>query len=137
LNIRTRIGIPIFLQPEKPGAGSRLDAAGVREGLLQFSVRNTGNVHVNLAGVRVTGLGHSGDPLFERQSDGWYVLAGDSRNYEIEVPEGKCRQIARIVLEARVDGKTLVENLDLPPAACGKTPALFRETRSGPSSKVP
>ncbi len=137
LHIRTRVGIPIFLRPEKPGPGSRLYAASLREGLLHFSVRNTGNVHVSLAGVRVTGLGRSGDLLFERQYEGWYVLAGGARNYEIEVPEGKCRQIARLVLEARIDEKTLVEKIDLSPAACGKNPVLSRENRREPLAKAP
>jgi P pilus assembly chaperone PapD len=118
LQIRTRIGVPIFLRPEKPAASSQLDAVALRAGVLRFSVRNTGNVHVNLLGVRVKGLGASGDTRFERESDGWYVLAGGSRNFEIEIPKRSCRGIARFSIEAQVDGKTLVEDLESSPGFC-------------------
>jgi fimbrial chaperone protein len=118
LQIRTRMGIPIFLRPEKPGEGSRFEAVSLRAGVLRFSVRNTGNVHVGLNGIRVKGLGPSGDAQFERESDGWYLLASGSRNYEIEIPEDKCRRIARLVIEAQIDGKTLSEDLGASPGSC-------------------
>lgn len=118
LQIRTRIGIPIFLRPEKPRPGTQLDAVTVRAGVLGFSVRNAGNVHVKLRGVRVRGLGPSGEAVFERESDGWYVLAGGSREYEMEIPKDKCRGIARFAIEARVDDTTVVEDLAGSPAFC-------------------
>jgi fimbrial chaperone protein len=118
LQIRTRMGIPIFLRPEKPGEGSQLEAVALRAGVLRFSVRNTGNVHLSLNRIRVRGLGPSGDAQFERESDGWYVLAGGFRDYEIEIPEGKCRGIARFVIEAQIDGKTLSEDLGSSLGSC-------------------
>jgi fimbrial chaperone protein len=118
LHIRTRMGIPIFLQPKEPEKGSRVDAMAARAGILRFSVRNTGNVHVTLRGIRVRGLGLMGDAQFERESDGWYVLAGGSRDYEVEIPERKCRGIARFVIEAQIDGRTLVEDLGSTPGSC-------------------
>ncbi|MGI0149094.1 MAG: fimbrial biogenesis chaperone, partial [Thermoplasmata archaeon] len=84
LHIRTRMGIPIFLQPEETEIGSRVDSLAVRAGILRFSVRNIGNVHVSLRGIRVKGLGTLGNSLFERESEGWYVLAAGSRDYEFE-----------------------------------------------------
>jgi fimbrial chaperone protein len=118
LQIRTRMGIPIFLQPKELEKGSRVDAIAVRAGILRFSVRNTGNVHVNLRGIRVKGLGPMGDARFERESDGWYVLAGGSRDYEIEIPERQCGAIARYVIEAQVDENAVRENLESSAASC-------------------
>ncbi|HVE65887.1 MAG TPA: fimbria/pilus periplasmic chaperone [Thermoanaerobaculia bacterium] len=118
LKIRTRMGIPIFLRPEEPEMGSRVELARVSAGLLSFSLRNTGNVHVNLRGVRVRGLGPAGEPIFDRESDGWYVLAGKSRDYAIEVPEDRCREVARLVIEAKVDDVTVLEKLEMSSASC-------------------
>lgn len=118
LRIRTRMGIPIFLQPEETEIGSRVDSAAARAGILRFSVRNTGNVHVNLRGVRVKGLGPMGNSLFERESEGWYVLAAGSRDYAIEIPKRRCEQVARFVIEAQVDGATVLENLESSAASC-------------------
>lgn len=118
LQIRTRMGIPIFLQPDETEVGSRVDSVAARAGMLHFSVRNTGNVHVNLRGVRVKGLGPMGNSLFERESDGWYVLAAGSRDYEIEIPKHGCEHVARFVIEAQVDGATVLENLESSSASC-------------------
>ncbi|HEY3172989.1 MAG TPA: fimbria/pilus periplasmic chaperone [Thermoanaerobaculia bacterium] len=118
LQIRTRMGIPIFLQPNESEKGTRVDATAARAGILRFSVRNTGNVHITLRGIRVKGLGPAGDERFERESDGWYVLAGGSRDYEIEIPERECDRVARFVIEAQVDDGTVLENLESSAAAC-------------------
>jgi fimbrial chaperone protein len=118
LQIRTRMGIPIFLQPNEPEKGSRIETMAALAGILRFSVRNTGNVHMNLRGIRVKGLGPMGDARFERESDGWYVLAGGSRDYEIEIPERRCSGIARYLIEAKVDEKDVRENLESSAASC-------------------
>jgi fimbrial chaperone protein len=118
LQIRTRMGIPIFLQPDETESGSRVDSVAAQAGVLRFSVRNTGNVHVNLRGVRVKGLDPTGNSLFESESDGWYVLAAGSRDYEIDVPADRCEHVARFVIEARVDGGTLLGNLEPSSASC-------------------
>lgn len=112
LFIRTRMGIPIFFQPEEKEPGTRFDSVAAAAGILHFSVRNTGNVHVNLRGVRVKGLSDSGSPLFEREAEGWYVLAGGTRDYAIEIPAERCGEVNRFVIEALVDEATIVENLE-------------------------
>jgi fimbrial chaperone protein len=118
LQIRTRMGIPIFLQPAEIESGSRIDSIAAGAGTLRFSVRNTGNVHANLRGVRVKGLDPTGRSLFLRESDGWYVLAEGSRDYEIEIPKDRCEQVARFVIEARVDGGTVFRNLEPSASSC-------------------
>lgn len=118
LQIRTRMGIPIFLQPKETEKGSRVEGILARAGILRFSVRNTGNVHVNLRGIRVRGLGPEGEARFERESDGWYVLPGGTRNYEVQIPEDQCDAVARFVIEARVDEETILGNLESSTATC-------------------
>ena len=118
LKIRTRMGIPIFLQPGEAERGSRVEGAAIGGGNLRFSVRNTGNVHVNVGRVRVRGLGPTGGPVYEREADGWYVLAGGSRDYAIEVPLDRCEGIARFDIETMVDGITAVTKLESSSASC-------------------
>jgi fimbrial chaperone protein len=118
LQIRTRVGIPIFLQPGEIESGTRIDSVVARAGTLRFSVRNIGNVHLNLRGVRVKGVDHTGKSLFERESDGWYVLAEESRDYEIEIPKDRCEQVARFTIEAKVDEATVLGNLESSSASC-------------------
>jgi fimbrial chaperone protein len=118
LHIRTRMGIPIFLQPDETEVGSRVDSVAAAGGILRFSVRNTGNVHANVRGVRVKGLGALGDPLFERESDGWYVLAAGYRDYRIEIPKDRCAKVARFIIEAQMDGATVLENLESSATSC-------------------
>jgi len=118
LQIRTRMGIPIFLQPAEIESGSRIDSIAAGAGALRFSVRNTGNTHVNLRGIRVRGLDLAGKSLFERESDGWYVLAEGFRDYEIEIPKDRCEQIARFAIEALLDGGTVSGNLEPSASPC-------------------
>lgn len=118
LFIRTRMGIPIFFQPDEKEPGTRVDSVAAAAGILHFSVKNSGNVHVNLRGVRVKGLSDSGSPLFERQAEGWYVLSGGTRDYAMEIPGDLCGEVDRFVIEALVDEATIVENLEPPAAFC-------------------
>src|SRR5438128_8362434 len=76
VRILTRMGIPIFVEPEKGTAEPRIDGGKVQNGKIVFDVKNTGNMHFGLQGVKVRGMGSTGDVLFERQLEGWYVLPG-------------------------------------------------------------
>jgi fimbrial chaperone protein len=118
LQIRTRLGIPVFLLPGETETGSRIDSIAAEAGALRFSVKNIGNTHVNLRGIRVKGLDPAGKSVFERESDGWYVLAEGSRDYEIEIPKDRCEQVARFVIEAEVDGGTVSGNLEPSALSC-------------------
>jgi fimbrial chaperone protein len=118
VRILTRTGIPVFLAPEKPSSDPRLEFAPVRGGVLSFSVRNGGNVHFTLQGVLIKGLGQDGEAAFERRAEGWYVLAGGSRDYEIEIPREQCGKLKNIYVEAQIDRKILSEKLEISSAAC-------------------
>lgn len=118
LRMLTRLGVPVFLQPAKPAPGGGVDAMAVREGRFTFAVRNTGNVHFVLQGVDVKGLGPAGEPVFERRLEGWYVLSGGTRLYELELPPADCARIASVTAEARTPAKTFTARLAMPPGAC-------------------
>jgi hypothetical protein len=53
--------------------------------------------------VKVQGVGSDGATLFERQLDGWYVLAGTHRAYELAIPPEVCPGLKSISISAQTD----------------------------------
>lgn len=117
VRILTRMSIPLFLEPTRVVAESRVEAT-LERGILSFHLRNIGNVHTVVREVRARGLGADGETLFARSLKGWYVLAGGSQIYRLEIPEEDCRRAKRIALEVETDRQSLVEFLDPGSGAC-------------------
>ena len=89
-----------------------------RSGQVRFRVRNTGNVHFMLLSVRITGTSASGETIFEKQAEGWYVLPGGIREYEIPVPPADCARVKVFAVEATNERETMKARLEAPPGAC-------------------
>jgi fimbrial chaperone protein len=121
VRILTKMGIPIFLAPEKASEDASIESVQMQKGTLTFDVRNGGNVHFALDGVKVRGLGSNGEVLFERQVEGWYVLAGSLRSYSIDVPADSCSKLKKITIEATTDIQskaTITKDFEVTPALC-------------------
>jgi fimbrial chaperone protein len=118
VQVLTKMGIPIFLQPVKPSARGAVEEISVKHGTLSFRVRNTGSAHFTLQGVRVRGMGEGAQPLFERQAEGWYVLAAGSRVYELPMPMEECPRMKSVAIEAQADRETFKASVAVPPGAC-------------------
>jgi fimbrial chaperone protein len=121
VRILTKMGIPIFLAPEKGTADASIENVQMQKGTLAFEVRNSGNVHFALDGVKLRGLGSNGESLFDRQVEGWYVLAGSVRSYSVEIPADSCSKLKKIVIEADTDIQnkaTITKELEITPALC-------------------
>ena len=120
VRILTKMGIPIFVSPEKANAAPSIDSVKLEKGTLGFDVRNSGNAHFTLEGVKLQGVGSNGESLFDRQLEGWYVLAGSPRTYSVEIPAGTCSKLKKIVIEAQTDiGKdAITKEIEVVPALC-------------------
>jgi fimbrial chaperone protein len=124
VRILTKMGVPIFVTPAKGYAEAAVQGMGMTKGDLSFEVRNRGNVHFGLQGVKVRGIGSNGQTLFERELDGWYVLAGSPRTYTVEVPTGVCSQLKHVVIDAQTDitsigtAGTVSTQYEVQPASC-------------------
>lgn len=119
VRVRTKMGIPIFLQPAaKPHVAGAIESPALEDGQLRFRVRNTGNVHFTLLSVWIKGTSASGETIFEKQAEGWYVLPGGIREYEIPVPPAECARVKVFALEAANERETMKARLDAPPGAC-------------------
>lgn len=126
VKILTKMGIPIFVTPEKSIAQASIDNAVVKDGMLSFDVRNDGNVHFGIQRVKVRGIARDGKTAWERDLDGWYVLAGSPRTYQVEIPADTCSQLKSVAIEAETDvtsigtGGTISKTSDVAAAAACK-----------------
>jgi fimbrial chaperone protein len=120
VRVLTRVGIPVFLAPVKSLEDMRLSPVSLGKAAASVDVQNTGNVHLRVESVRMEGFAQGGTRLFEKQAQGWYVLAGGHKRYELEVPKDGCAKVRKLVLSVKTDkDKVLQEPLETPGGTCG------------------
>lgn len=118
VTIRTRLGIPIFIRPPKEVSDGRVEQVAVRDGRLTFAVRNAGTVHFLVQAVRVTGLDGSGETVLETKLEGWYVLAGGTRLFDLELPAETCPRLKTVAISAETSKTSFAERADLSTVTC-------------------
>jgi fimbrial chaperone protein len=122
VRVLTRVGIPIFLAPASPTSAAfagKIEPKSLRGEKLAFEVKNTGSVHFQIRKARVTGLGAGKENLFERSVDGWYLLAGGTRVFEVQPPKGICGKTKALAFEVTTDHATLQSQLETRSGFCG------------------
>lgn len=119
VRVLARMGIPIFIEPRTGRAELRLTPPTLTPGHVAFELRNTGTKHAIPQEIRVRGLGSAGEALWAREADGWYVLAGDHRVYEVPLSREDCARTKTIAVEVKAGEQVLAERLDVAAAACG------------------
>ena len=83
-----------------------------------FELKNEGNVHFQPRGIRVKASGSNGEVVLERQLPGWYILAGQVREYRIQVPKSDCSKMKDLTVEVAMEDKVLKERLPISSGAC-------------------
>ena len=116
----TKMGIPIFLQPTKVVARAVLKELNVKAGRFSFQLQNEGTVHFIPLSVRVLGLDGSGLKVFEDKPYIWYVLAGGVRSFDMALPQDACAQVRSLVIETQLTENTVKETLQAPAGVCAK-----------------
>ena len=120
VRVLTRVGVPVFLAPVTTLEDRKLSPVSLAAGAASLDLQNTGNVHFRVETVRLEGFGEEGAKLFEKQAQGWYVLAGSHKRYELEIPKDACRKVRRLVVSVKTDKEQVFqEPLDTPGGACG------------------
>jgi len=91
----------------------------VTKGVFGFTVKNTGNVHFLVQTVQARALDAAGATLFEKKLDGWYVLAGGTRVWEVEIPKDACAKTKSFSVEVQAAETKFNGRLDKPAVGCG------------------
>jgi fimbrial chaperone protein len=120
VRVLTKMGIPIFIRPARELASADLRALETRGGALHFTVANGGSVHFVPQKVTVRGTGASGERVFERDVQAWYILAGGRREFDIPLPESECARVRSLAVDVAFGSTTLKETRQTPGGACGR-----------------
>ena len=117
VRVLTKMGIPIFVRPVKEVATATLNDLRQQDGAFRFTLTNAGTVHVVPQTIKVRGLAGS-NTAFDRDLEGWYVLAGGRREFEMAFPKNACAQVTSIVVDIQFASAKLHEQLQTPTGAC-------------------
>jgi fimbrial chaperone protein len=117
VRVLTKMGIPIFVRPVKEVATAQLNDLRQQDGALRFTLTNAGTVHVVPQTIKVRGLAGS-NAAFDRELEGWYVLAGGRREFEMAFPKNACAHVTSIVVDVQFASGKLQERLQTPSGAC-------------------
>jgi len=72
IRIVKRLSLPVFIEPRQPERKGEFLNPTVEKGQLSFTLRNTGNVHIQTSTIVLTGLNSTQDILFEKNLDSVY-----------------------------------------------------------------
>lgn len=120
IRVLTRMTIPVFLQPPKRMTSGQISDLTMHHATASFEIRNTGNTHFSVQQIELVGAGATGQPLLTRQIDGWYILAGGTRRYDLPLSTDECRGLRTVSVEAHTDAGPLNARLNLPTEGCGR-----------------
>ncbi len=116
----TRLSLPVFFEPAErvvKAAATRMSIGG---GRLSFALENAGTVHVRPRAVHVRAADAAGATIAEQQWDGWYLLAGGVRGYELPIAPADCARIASVSFEAPDDEAPIASSWRPPAGGCGR-----------------
>ncbi len=119
IRVLTRLGIPVFLQPNTPDARPQLRAQVVR-GHLLVTLENHGNSYLLAQSVRVIGRDASGKTALEQDLPAWYVLAHGKRNYDVPLAAGACAALHDLSAVTKTDHGNFKLDVVVPAGACDK-----------------
>ena len=116
--IRTKVGIPVFVRPAKPVRAAVIEGVSVERGKVMTRVRNTGNLHINVQNIAVKGTGTSNASTFSKEGQGWYVLPGGTRIFEVPLTAAECKATSAVNVEVFGHNTSLKSAGQVSPAAC-------------------
>jgi len=116
--INIRFGVPIFVKPLKESPKGEIEKVELSKGVLNVSLKNTGNVHFIVNSIDVKGKNAKGEETFSKELSGWYLLSGVKRLYTMPIPEVLCKEISGLEIELKTDKLKLSGRLDVNQEMC-------------------
>ena len=98
--VRTNIGVPLFLEPEKATAAQKISGAVIKHTSLDLKLENDGDVHIEPTVVSAVGTDSSGKQTFSVTTPGWYILRGATRGFTFTIPAAACASTTTIAATA-------------------------------------
>lgn len=119
IRVLTRMTIPVFLEPSRKEVSGDIAALTMRNGTASFELRNTGNTHFSVHHIQLVALDKTGQPIAKHDLEGWYILAGGKRRYEIRLPTESCRKVKTLKVDAQSDVGPLAAQAEMSVEGCG------------------
>jgi len=119
VRVLTKMGIPIFMKPAKEVASATLTNLGQKSGTLFFTLSNDGTVHFVPKEIRVRGFAGS-TAAVDNRLEGWYILAGGRRDYDMAFPAAECARITSVTVDVQFGSESLQERLQTPNGVCSR-----------------
>jgi fimbrial chaperone protein len=116
--IRTKVGIPVFVRPGKPTRTAVIESVSVEGGKVLTRVKNTGNLHISVDSLAVKGTGAANAATFSKEGQGWYVLPGATRIFEVPLTAAECKATSAVNVEVFGHNTSLKSASQVSPAAC-------------------
>jgi len=118
LKFAIRFSIPIFFEPTKEVKDWTIDGLSFSEEALKVKIKNNGNSHVIASKIIATGFDDSGKEIFSREKAGWYVLAGITKPFDVDVSVTECTNIKKIKVAVEVEKVTKESTLNVDKNMC-------------------
>ncbi len=119
VKVLTKMGVPIFLRPVAVKAAGAVGGMALAKGSLSFTLKNSGNLHFLVQSVLVKAVDGAGTSTFEKRPEGWYVLAGGTRSWQVEIPKDACAKSKKLTVEIQTTEGKFDGRLDVQTAGCG------------------
>ena len=126
VKMRTRIGIPVFVQGAKPAPVTKIERIAAEDGAVTVDVRNLGNAHTVVQSVQLRGLAAGGREQFSTSTTGWYLLGQQHQMFRVAIDPAQCGSATRLVLTVVTDDGPVSSTIDMPRGACGRSPVTVR-----------
>lgn len=113
------IGVPVFVEPVSKTNGKILiEKVGMSGGRLFAAVKNPGNSFISVSKLIAKGVDNEGTKVFSREASGWYVLAGVTKWFPVEVSPEECSKSREIKVTAKTEKGKAEKSLRITPSMC-------------------
>lgn len=108
-----RFGVPLFVAPAVPKRSFAIDSVQVARGKVMVRVRNEGTQSAKFDSVRV-----QRENNLVAEAQGWYILAGTTRTFEVPIDAAKCPPAGTLEAVASTEGASLKQSFASSPVLC-------------------
>jgi fimbrial chaperone protein len=115
-----QVVVPLFIAPPAPKGVPAITGLSVKDGKVHFTLKNAGNAHYMPTKLLVRAKDTS-KVVHEADVHPWYVLAGGTREYHVEMPAAARQNMRAVEVELRSEFGPA--QAALPNVACTPAPA--------------